>query len=116
MTFDDIGALENVKETLKELVMLPLQRPELFCKGQLTKVSFIFLLCRIFVEYALSLLLLMKIFFSPCLLMKLNWYVVTSVSSNNLSSFPLVSVFSPYSFYIDNLFRSCRLMTELNLA
>ncbi|GAU39557.1 hypothetical protein TSUD_38100 [Trifolium subterraneum] len=37
VSFDDIGALENVKETLKELVMLPLQRPELFCKGQLTK-------------------------------------------------------------------------------
>ncbi|CAK9178021.1 unnamed protein product [Ilex paraguariensis] len=39
--FDDIGALENVKDTLKELVMLPLQRPELFCKGQLTKVKWI---------------------------------------------------------------------------
>lgn len=37
VSFDDIGALENVKETLKELVMLPLQRPELFGKGQLTK-------------------------------------------------------------------------------
>ncbi|KAH1202097.1 putative AAA domain-containing protein C24B10.10c [Glycine max] len=37
VTFDDIGALEKVKDTLKELVMLPLQRPELFCKGQLTK-------------------------------------------------------------------------------
>ncbi|KAL8513445.1 hypothetical protein ACS0TY_012780 [Phlomoides rotata] len=37
VTFDDIGALEKVKETLKELVMLPLQRPELFSKGQLTK-------------------------------------------------------------------------------
>ncbi|KAL3694568.1 hypothetical protein R1sor_008219 [Riccia sorocarpa] len=37
VTFDDIGALESVKETLKELVMLPLQRPELFSKGQLTK-------------------------------------------------------------------------------
>ncbi|KAF9593655.1 hypothetical protein IFM89_024472 [Coptis chinensis] len=37
VTFVDIGALENVKDTLKELVMLPLQRPELFCKGQLTK-------------------------------------------------------------------------------
>ncbi|CAH8256151.1 unnamed protein product [Arabidopsis lyrata] len=36
VTFDDIGALENVKDTLKELVMLPLQRPELFCQGQLT--------------------------------------------------------------------------------
>lgn len=35
--FDDIGALENVKDTLKELVMLPLQRPELFSKGQFTK-------------------------------------------------------------------------------
>ncbi|KAI3919577.1 hypothetical protein MKX01_018400 [Papaver californicum] len=37
VTFEDIGALENVKDTLKELVMLPLQRPELFCKGRLTK-------------------------------------------------------------------------------
>ena len=38
LTFDDIVALENVMDTLYELVMLPLQRPELFCKGQLTKV------------------------------------------------------------------------------
>ncbi|KAM2049785.1 hypothetical protein ACFX1T_008153 [Malus domestica] len=37
VSFDDIGALENVKDTLKELVMLPLQRPELFSKGQLIK-------------------------------------------------------------------------------
>ncbi|RDX87169.1 Msp1, partial [Mucuna pruriens] len=37
VTFDDIGALENVKDTLKELVMLPLQRPELFGRGQLAK-------------------------------------------------------------------------------
>jgi len=45
VSFNDIGALENVKDTLKELVMLPLQRPELFCKGQLTKVErFSFLL------------------------------------------------------------------------
>lgn len=38
VTFDDIGALEKVKDTLKDLVMVPLQRPELFCKGQLLKV------------------------------------------------------------------------------
>ncbi|KAJ4968151.1 hypothetical protein NE237_014852 [Protea cynaroides] len=37
VSFYDIGALENVKDTLQELVMLPLQRPELFSKGQLTK-------------------------------------------------------------------------------
>ncbi|KAJ3683726.1 hypothetical protein LUZ60_013953 [Juncus effusus] len=37
VNFEDIGALEKVKETLKELVMLPLQRPELFKKGQLMK-------------------------------------------------------------------------------
>ncbi|KAL6973061.1 hypothetical protein U1Q18_027235 [Sarracenia purpurea var. burkii] len=41
VTFDDIGALESVKDTLKELVMLPLQRPELFGKGQLTKVRWL---------------------------------------------------------------------------
>lgn len=44
VTFEDIGALESVKETLKELVMLPLQRPELFSKGQLMKVYIIYIL------------------------------------------------------------------------
>jgi len=37
LSFDSIGALDKVKGTLKELVMLPLQRPELFRKGNLTK-------------------------------------------------------------------------------
>lgn len=36
-TFEDIGALESLKDTLKELVILPLQRPELFTIGQLAK-------------------------------------------------------------------------------
>ncbi|KAL3690651.1 hypothetical protein R1sor_004302 [Riccia sorocarpa] len=35
--FDHIGSLENVKQALRELVMLPLQRPELFAKGNLTR-------------------------------------------------------------------------------
>jgi len=35
--FEDIGALDEVKQTIKELVMLPLQRPELFAKGSLTR-------------------------------------------------------------------------------
>ena len=38
VTFDDIGALECVKDTLKELIITPLKRPELFSKGQLLKV------------------------------------------------------------------------------
>ena len=37
LSFADIGALDNVKEVLKESVMLPLQRPELFRRGNLTK-------------------------------------------------------------------------------
>ncbi|XP_062204060.1 uncharacterized protein LOC133906239 isoform X2 [Phragmites australis] len=37
VTFEDIGALDNVKDTLKELVMLPLQRPEFFSIGLLRK-------------------------------------------------------------------------------
>ena len=37
VSFDDIGALENVKETLKELIIVPLKRTELF-RGQLLKV------------------------------------------------------------------------------
>jgi SpoVK/Ycf46/Vps4 family AAA+-type ATPase len=35
--FDDIGALDDVKQTLRELVLLPLQRPELFRRGNLAK-------------------------------------------------------------------------------
>ncbi|MCO5584403.1 hypothetical protein L7F22_038329 [Adiantum nelumboides] len=37
VTFRDIGALDDVKEALQELVMLPLQRPDLFNKGGLIK-------------------------------------------------------------------------------
>uniref|UniRef100_A0A1D1XNV5 ATPase family AAA domain-containing protein 1-A n=1 Tax=Anthurium amnicola TaxID=1678845 RepID=A0A1D1XNV5_9ARAE len=36
VTFEDIGALEDIKESLQELVMLPLRRPDLF-KGGLLK-------------------------------------------------------------------------------
>lgn len=34
---NDIGALDDVKSTLKELIVLPLQRPELFRRGNLRK-------------------------------------------------------------------------------
>ncbi len=39
VTFAEIGALDSVKNTLRELVLLPLTRPELFRKGNLTKPS-----------------------------------------------------------------------------
>ncbi|KAF3772240.1 MSP1 protein [Nymphaea thermarum] len=35
--FDDIGALEDVKKTLNELVILPMRRPELFAHGNLLR-------------------------------------------------------------------------------
>lgn len=35
--FEDIGALDACKESLQEIVMLPLKRPELFRRGNLTK-------------------------------------------------------------------------------
>ncbi|KAJ6825477.1 uncharacterized protein M6B38_376340 [Iris pallida] len=35
--FDDIGALEDVKKTLNELVTLPMRRPELFSRGNLLR-------------------------------------------------------------------------------
>lgn len=35
--FDEVGALEDVKTTLKELIVLPMKRPELFRKGNLRK-------------------------------------------------------------------------------
>ncbi|KAH7444461.1 hypothetical protein KP509_02G079000 [Ceratopteris richardii] len=37
VSFDQIGALDDVKAALKEIIILPLQRPELFSKGNLTK-------------------------------------------------------------------------------
>lgn len=37
VSFQDIGALDDVKESLQELVMLPLRRPDLFTKGGLIK-------------------------------------------------------------------------------
>jgi len=40
--FDDIGALEDVKRTLNELVTLPMRRPELFSHGNLLRVSLSF--------------------------------------------------------------------------
>ncbi|GAU38336.1 hypothetical protein TSUD_61970 [Trifolium subterraneum] len=36
--FDDIGALEDVKKALQELVILPMRRPELFSHGNLLRV------------------------------------------------------------------------------
>lgn len=36
--FDDVGALEDVKRTLNELVSLPMRRPELFSHGNLLRV------------------------------------------------------------------------------
>ncbi|XP_042465238.1 uncharacterized protein LOC122047818 isoform X2 [Zingiber officinale] len=35
VTFDDIGALDEIKESLQELIMLPLKRPDLFNGGLL---------------------------------------------------------------------------------
>jgi SpoVK/Ycf46/Vps4 family AAA+-type ATPase len=35
--FNDIGALDTIKNTLHEIVILPLQRPELFTRGALTR-------------------------------------------------------------------------------
>lgn len=36
--FDDVGALEDVKKALNELVILPMRRPELFSRGNLLRV------------------------------------------------------------------------------
>lgn len=36
--FDDIGALQNLKDSFKELVIFPFQRPQLSCKRKLTEV------------------------------------------------------------------------------
>jgi len=38
--FDDIGALEDVKKSLNELIILPMRRPELFSRANLLRVMF----------------------------------------------------------------------------
>lgn len=43
--FEDIGALENVKKALNELVILPMRRPELFSRGNLLRVLHYILFC-----------------------------------------------------------------------
>ncbi|CAI5478001.1 unnamed protein product [Closterium sp. Yama58-4] len=37
VTFDSVGGLQHVKESLHDLVILPLQRPELFAQGRLLR-------------------------------------------------------------------------------
>lgn len=46
--FDDIGALEDVKKALNELVILPMRRPELFSHGNLLRV----LICSFYVFWS----------------------------------------------------------------
>lgn len=54
--FDDIGALEHVKKTLNELVILPMRMTELFTRGNLLRIYsislhyFIFLKARFFLD------------------------------------------------------------------
>lgn len=43
--FEDIGALEDVKKALNELVILPMRRPELFSHGNLLRVLILCLVC-----------------------------------------------------------------------
>ncbi|CAI5948093.1 unnamed protein product, partial [Closterium sp. NIES-64] len=37
VTFESIGGLQHVKASLHDLVILPLQRPELFAQGRLLR-------------------------------------------------------------------------------
>jgi hypothetical protein len=49
--FNDVGALEDVKKALNELVILPMRRPELFSRGNLLRVLILHLICTILVSH-----------------------------------------------------------------
>lgn len=55
--FDDIGALEDVKMTLNELVTLPMIRPELFSRGNLLRVLFFYPISDSFLQFSTNLFL-----------------------------------------------------------
>lgn len=42
VTWDDVGGLENVKDTVAETIQLPLERPELFAKGMKKRSGILF--------------------------------------------------------------------------
>lgn len=42
VTWDDVGGLENVKNTVSETIQLPLERPELFAKGMKKRSGILF--------------------------------------------------------------------------
>ena len=51
--FNDIGALEDVKKALNELVILPMRRPELFSRGNLLRVLILHLIYTIIFSHFL---------------------------------------------------------------
>ena len=68
--FNDIGALEDVKKALQELVILPMKRPELFSQGNLLRVLYL-LLCSPWLMqdetcFLIFQLVLMSSFNQPC--------------------------------------------------
>ncbi|CAN8099003.1 unnamed protein product [Discula destructiva] len=42
VTWDDVGGLDNVKDTVSETIQLPLERPELFAKGMKKRSGILF--------------------------------------------------------------------------
>ncbi|KAL0294084.1 UNVERIFIED_CONTAM: protein ACTIVITY OF BC1 COMPLEX kinase, chloroplastic [Sesamum calycinum] len=83
ITFDGIGAFGNVKETLKELVMLPRQRPILFWKGLLTKPPLVGEYC------SLHLVVLVKL----CLGKRRWCKVYINISMSSITSKSIASIY-----------------------
>lgn len=54
--FENIGALEDVKKALNELVILPMRRPELFSRGNLLRVCDFLLLSLFSIHFKLGII------------------------------------------------------------
>ncbi|KAE8022974.1 hypothetical protein FH972_008733 [Carpinus fangiana] len=88
--FEDIGALEDVKKALNELVILPMRRPELFSHGNLLRVLILCLVC-----------ILIRVDIYTSLIFLIQWFGDAEKLTKALFSF--ASKLAPVIIFVDEV-------------